>query len=225
MRSKAYTAIKENMPTQAVDVETACATVKKNARNKFDETIELHVHLGIDPKKSDQMVRGNVNLPAGTSKNLRIAVLAEGENERNAAQEAGAALTGGEELIEQIEAAGGLDAQIVIATPGMMPKIAKVAKILGPKGLMPNPKTGTVTPDPATAVKELSAGKVAFKMDQLGNIHLAVGKASWEAEKLVQNTQAALTAIKEARPTGAKGQLIKSITLKSTMSPAIRVTQ
>jgi len=210
MSGKTYKAAKEKFPAEATDLEAAVKALKENARQKFDETVEVHMHLGIDPQKSDQMVRGSVTLPAGTPKQKKVVII-----KNDAASE---------KLIAEIEKSGSLEADIVIATPDMMPKIAKVARILGPKGLMPNPKTGTVTPNPEEVVKELAGGKVSFKMDQLGNIHEAVGKLSWDAEKIVRNVQALVEAVRAARPAGARGELVKKVVVKSTMSPAIRVT-
>jgi large subunit ribosomal protein L1 len=224
MSGKKFQAIKQAAPTEAVDIPTAVAFLKEHARTSFDETIELHVHLGINPGKSEQMVRGQAALPSGTATNTRVAVFTADAKQKKAALEAGAALAGGEELIAAIAEKGSLDADIAVATPDMMPKIAKVARILGPQGIMPNPKTGTVSPEPAAVVKELMGGKISFKMDTLGNIHAAVGKAHWEADKIAANVTALLEAVKHARPAAMKGQLIKTITLASTMSPGIRIT-
>lgn len=221
--SKIYKKIKEKVPQKAVDIPTAVQFLKDHTRKTFDETIELHVHLGIDVEKSEQMVRGQAVLPSGAAKSKRIAVFTSDSAQKKSAQDAGATLVGGEELIAAIVEKGSLEADVAVATPEMMIKIAKVARILGPQGLMPNPKTGTVTPEPATAVKELMGGKLSFKMDQLGNIHEAVGKASWETDKITANITTLIEAIKQARPAGMKGQLIKSITLASTMSPGVRI--
>lgn len=221
--SKAYRKNKEAAPKEAVPIEAAVAFLKEHARPTFDETIELHVHLGVNVEKSEQMVRGQAVLPSGTAKNKRIAVFASGAPQREAAKAAGATLVGGEELIAAVLEKGSLDADIAVATPDMMPKIAKVARILGPQGIMPNPKTGTVSPEPAQVVRELMGGKISFKMDQLGNIHEAVGKASWETSKIAANVTAIIDAVKHARPAAMKGQLIKTVTLASTMSPGIRV--
>lgn len=223
MRGKIYKATKEKVPTEAVEVKAAVSFLQEHNRNKFDEMVELHVHLGIDPEKSDQMVRGEVTLPAGSPKEKKIAVFTDDPALAAAATKAGAVVVGGEELLAQITKDGSLDADVTVATPEMMPKIAKVARILGPKGLMPNPKTGTVTPDPAKVVTELRAGKVSFKMDNLGNIHEAIAKLSWDAEKISQNVTALLMAIRATRPTTAKGEFIRSATLKSTMSPGVKI--
>ncbi len=191
-------------------IEEAVKKLKELPKKKFDETVEIHIHLGIDPQKSDQTVRGSVVLPAGAPKQKKVVVI-----KNDAASE---------KLLADIEKSGTLDADVVIATPDMMPKIAKVARILGPKGLMPNPKTGTVTPNPEEVLKELAGGKLSFKMDQLGNIHEAVAKVSWEAEKIADNIRALVEAVKNARPASAKGEFLKNIVIKSTMSPAVRVT-
>jgi len=224
MRGKTYKAIKEKAPKEAVAVTEAVAFIKENARKSFDETVEVHVRLGIDPEKSDQMVRGSVDLPGGAAKAKRIAVITSDETEQKAAQDAGAQVVGGKELIDKIAKEGKIDADIVVATPDMMPEIAKVARVLGPQGLMPNPKTGTVSPKPGSVVKELLAGKLSFKMDQLGNIHEAVAKTSWEAPKIEQNVTALLGAIRAVRPTTMKGKLIMGVSLKSTMGPAVKVS-
>lgn len=223
MRDKVYKAMKEKVPAEAVDLGSAVTLLKEHARKSFDETVEIHLNLGVDYGKSDQTVRATVQFPGGAPKQKKIAVFAEAALHAKAT-EAGATLVGGEELIDEVVKTGKLDADVVIATPSMMPKIAKAARILGPQGLMPNPKTGTVTPDPAAAIKELAGGKVTFKMDALGNIHEAVGKASWESDKIVQNVEALIEAVKSARPTTMKGQLIKSCSIKTTMSPAVRIT-
>lgn len=191
-------------------IEEAVKKLKEQPKRKFDETVEVHIRLGIDPKKSEQMVRGSVNLPSGAPKQKKVVVIKNDDASTK--------------LLAEIEKNGSLDADVVIATPDMMPKIAKVARILGPKGLMPNPKTGTVTPNPEEVIKELAGGKLSFKMDQLGNIHEAVGKASWEAEKISANIQALLEAVKAVRPATSKGNFLKTIVIKTTMSPAIRVT-
>lgn len=192
-----------------MDIQSAVKQLKEQPKRKFDETVEVHIHLGIDLKKSDQTVRGSVVLPAGAPKQKKVVVI-----KNDAASE---------KLLQEIEKSGTLDADVVIATPDMMPKIAKVARILGPKGLMPNPKTGTVTPNPEEALKELAGGKVSFKMDQLGNIHEGVAKVSWEAEKIAENVRALVEAVKNVRPAGTKGEFLKKIVMKSTMGPAIQI--
>lgn len=209
MRGKTYKTLKEKTPVEAIDLQTAIKFLQDNAGKKFDQTVEVHINLGVDPKKSEQQVRGSVTLPSGTPKQKKVVVI---KND-----------SASEKLIAEIEKTGSLDADVVIATPDMMPKIAKVARILGPKGLMPNPKTGTVTPNPDEVIKELAGGKISFKMDQLGNIHESVGKLSWDIEKITANVEALLEAVKAVRPAGAKGNLLKKVVVKSTMSPSIRV--
>lgn len=210
MRGKNYNSVKEKVPQDAVDIQTAVKFLQDNAGKKFDATVEVHIHLGIDPEKSEQMVRGSVTLPAGAPKQKKVVIIKNDD--------------ASEKIIAEIEKTGSLDADVVIATPDMMPKIAKVARILGPKGLMPNPKTGTVTANPDEVVKELAGGKVSFKMDQLGNIHESVGKVSWDTEKIVANVQALIEAVKAVRPAGTKGNLLQKVVVKSTMSPAIRIS-
>lgn len=222
--SKVYQENKNASPTDAVNLQSAVDFIKAHARTSFDETVEIHVHLGIDPQRSEQMVRGDVVLPSGAPKKKRIAVFAEGEDEQAAAKQAGASIVGGDELIKAVQEKGTLDADIAVATPAMMPKIAKIARVLGPQGLMPNPKTGTVSPDPARVVKELTGGKLSFKMDQLGNIHEALAKVSWDADKIIANAIAFIEAVKQTKPAAAKGKFIQSITLASTMSPGIKIT-
>ena len=193
-----------------MDIAAAVQKIKELPKRNFDETVEVHINLGIDPGQGSQAVRGSVQLPAGAPKQKKIVVI-----KPDAASE---------KILNDIEAKGSIDADVVVATPDMMPRLAKVAKILGPKGLMPNPKTGTVTPEPEKVVAELAGGKLSFKMDQLGNIHEAVAKLSWDAEKITANISALLQAVKAARPESAKGEFLKTIVVKSTMSPAVRVT-
>lgn len=220
--SKVYQKTKDILPKEAVDIATAVKLLKEHARASFDETIEIHIHLNIDPSQSEHAVRGQVILPSGTPKSKRVAVFVTDSGEAKAAQEAGAAIVGGEELIAKIAEQGSLDADLTVASPDLMPKIATIARILGPKGLMPNPKTGTVSPQPAKVVQELLHGRLSFKMDALGNIHEAIGKASWEAARITANASAIIEAVRQARPSDFKGQLIKAVTLASTMSPGIR---
>ncbi len=222
-RSKAYKSMKESAPKEVATIDEAITFLQKNTRKSFDETIELHIHLGVKADKSDQLVRGSIQLPHGTPKQKTIAVITDDKALAEAAKKAGAGIAGGQEVIADIEANGSINADVIIATPKMMGQIAKVAKVLGPKGLMPNPKNGTVTEDPAAVVKELAGGKVSFKMDNTGNIHESVAKASWDAEKISENTSTLLDAVKAARPAAQKGTYLKSITLTSTMSPAVRI--
>ena len=202
-------------------MKEAVALCKENAKAKFDETVELHVRLGIDTKKSDQQVRTMVVLPHGTGKTKRIAVLAKGEHAQDA-QKAGADLVGGEELVEDI-LKGKMDFDVLVATPDTMRDLAKAAKILGPRGLMPNPKAGTVTFDVATAVKELKAGRIEFKADAYGIVHVPVGKASFEADKLFDNAKAVLEVINKVKPSTSKGVYVRTISLSSTMGPGLHV--
>jgi large subunit ribosomal protein L1 len=199
----------------------ALELVKNNAKAKFDETIEVSFNLGIDPRKADQMIRGTVSLPAGTGKSMRVAVFAEGEPARQA-KEAGADIVGSDDLIEQIQA-GNFDFDAAVATPDMMPKVGKIGKILGPRGLMPNPKAGTVTAEVGKAVGEIKGGKVEYRSDKFGNVHLILGKASFDADALKRNAAAVLDEIIRAKPSSAKGRYIRSITLSSTMGPGVRV--
>lgn len=222
--SKNYNAMKEKIGTDTRTFESAVAVLKETVKGKFDQTVEIHVNLGVNATKSDQTVRGSVVLPHGTPKQKNVVVLTSDKKKQKEATAAGASCVGADDVIEEIIAKGGLDADVVIATPDMMPKIAKAAKILGPKGLMPNPKTGTVTPDPAAAVRAMAGGKISFKMDSTGNIHEAIAKLSWDADKIVSNAKAMLAAVRSARPASQKGEFIQKVVVKSTMSPAIKVT-
>jgi large subunit ribosomal protein L1 len=188
---------------------------------KFDETVELVLNLGVDPKQSDQMVRGTVVLPNGLGKSKRVLVIASGEKVREA-QEAGADFVGGDDMVQKIQE-GWTDYEAVIATPDMMKSAGRLGKVLGPRGMMPNPKTGTVTFDIARAVKEIKAGKVEFRLDKTGIIHSPVGKISFTAQQLAGNAQALLAAVIKAKPAGAKGKYIKKITLTSTMGPGVLI--
>lgn len=199
----------------------AAQIVKKNATAKFDETVELHVKLGVDPKKTDQNVRGTSVLPKGLGKKKVIAVIAKGEKVKDA-QSAGADFVGDSDLVEKISK-GWTDFDILVATPDMMKDLSKLGKVLGPKGLMPNPKSGTVTFDVAQAVKELKAGRVEFKMDDSGNLHTSVGKASFKPEDIAENASAILSAVQSAKPATAKGIYIRSVTLTSTMGAGVPV--
>jgi large subunit ribosomal protein L1 len=188
---------------------------------KFDETVELVLNLGVDPKQSDQMVRGTVVLPNGLGKSKRVLVIASGEKVREA-QEAGADFVGGEDMVQKIQE-GWIDYDAVIATPDMMKSAGRLGKVLGPRGLMPNPKTGTVTFEVARAVKEVKAGKVEFRLDKTGIIHSPIGKISFSAQQLAENAQALLAAVIKAKPSAAKGKYVKRITLTSTMGPGIPI--
>lgn len=199
----------------------AAEVLKRAHFAKFDETVELVVNLGVDPKHSDQMVRGTVVLPHGLGKSKRVLVIASGEKIREA-QEAGADHVGGEDMVEKIQQ-GWTDFEAVIATPDMMKSAGRLGKVLGPRGLMPNPKTGTVTFEVARAVKEIKAGKVEFRVDKTGIIHSPIGKISFDAPKIAENAQALLAAILKAKPAAAKGKYVKRITLTSTMGPGIPI--
>lgn len=223
MPSKRFRTLVKEKPAGALSLPEAAARAKAGATAKFDEIIELHARLGVDPKRGEQAVRGTVSFPHGAPSSVRVAVFVHDAKLQTAAKDAGADLVGDSELIERVRTKGALDADVAVATPDAMKELAAVAKILGPKGLMPNPKTGTIGPDPAKIVRELKGGKVAFKMDDTGNVHLAVGKASWDAEKLAANARVALDAIRQAKPAGAKGEYLRSVTVSSTMGPAVRV--
>lgn len=221
-RGKRYQKSAEGLDrTQAFNLDEAIKRVKEAASAKFDETIELIVNLGIDPKKADQQVRGTVSLPNGTGKTVRVAVFAEGELAA-AAQEAGADVVGSEDLAKKIME-GYLDFDIAIAAPDMMRHVGKLGKVLGPRGLMPNPKTGTVTKDIAKAVEEFKAGKIEYRADKAGGVHVPVGKASFTEVQLMGNLQVVIQALLRARPTSAKGAYMKSMYLAATMSPSVRV--
>ncbi|OGS41132.1 MAG: 50S ribosomal protein L1 [Elusimicrobia bacterium RIFOXYD12_FULL_66_9] len=202
-------------------LEEAAAIVKKCATAKFDETVELHVRLGVDPKQADQQVRGTVGLPHGLGKSKKVAVVVRGEKQKDA-QGAGADIVGADDLIEQISK-GFTDFDVLVATPDMMKDLSKLGKVLGPKGLMPNPKSGTVTMNVAQTIKELKAGRVEYKVDDFGIIHVPVGKASFAVEKIAGNARTVLEALTKAKPAAAKGIYMMSITLTSSMGPGIKV--
>ena len=199
----------------------AVETLKKLPKTKFDETVELAFKLGVDPKQSDQMVRGTVALPHGTGKKVRVIVFARGTAEQ-AAKDAGADTVGFEDLLKQVQG-GWTDFDVAVATPEAMNEVRKLGKVLGPKGLMPNPKTGTVTEDTAKAVKEVKAGRVEFKMDKAGNLHVAFGKMSFESKAIEENARAIIGAVMHAKPATAKGTFVENCTMSSTMSPGLRI--
>ncbi len=222
--SKRYNAIKSRVDRRVeLDLEPAVAKVKECATAKFDETVEIHINLNIDPRKADQMVRGTASLPHGIGKTVRLLVLCK-EDKVKEALSAGADYAGLEEYIEKIQN-GWTEVDAIIATPDVMPQVGKVGKILGPRGLMPNPKTGTVTTDVGTAVKEIKAGRLSFRVDKYGILHIPVGKASFPKEKLVDNIQSLLQTISRLKPPTAKGQFVKAITLSSTMGPGVKVSK
>jgi large subunit ribosomal protein L1 len=206
---------------KAYGVEEAVKTVKDLKSAKFDETVEIAMNLNVDPRHADQMIRGSVVLPHGTGKNVRVAVFAKGDK-IDEAKAAGADLVGSDELIEQIQS-GNIDFDIVIATPDMMGVLGKVARILGPKGLMPNPKTGTVTMDVAQAVKNAKGGQVNFRVDKKGNMHAGIGKVSFGEKELLENLKAFVEKINRAKPASAKGRYIQNAALSLTMSPSIKL--
>jgi len=197
--------------------------VRKMARAKFDETIEVSAKLGVDPRHADQMVRGTVVLPHGTGRTVRVLAIVRGDN-ATAAEEAGADMVGADDYIEQIKG-GWADTDVIITTPDMMKELGRLGKVLGPKGLMPNPKSGTVTTDIAKAVHEVKAGKVEYRVDKGSNIHVAVGKASFEAEKLADNIRTLIQELLRVKPASAKGKYFKSAYLGSTMGPSIRIAE
>ena len=218
---KNITAARAKIEQRPYKMDEAAEAIKKAHFAKFDETVELVLNLGVDPKHSDQMVRGTVVLPHGLGKSKRVLVIASGEKIREA-QEAGADFVGGDDVVQKIQE-GWTDYEAVIATPDMMKSAGRLGKVLGPRGLMPNPKTGTVTFEVAKAVAEIKAGKVEFRVDKTGIVHSPVGKISFEAAKLAANAQALLAAVIKAKPAAAKGKYVKRITLTSTMGPGINV--
>ncbi len=206
-------------------LEEAIDTLKKMEdvlQRKFDETVELIFKLGVDPRYADQMVRGSVVLPHGLGKELKVLVITQGEKVKEA-EEAGADYVGGEDLINKILKENWLDFDVVIATPDMMPKVAKLGRILGPRGLMPNPKVGTVTQNVGKAVEEAKKGRVEFKVDKTGNLHIPIGKISFDKQKLVENALEVIETVQKLRPSGLKGQYIKNAVVKTTMSPSVRL--
>ena len=208
--------------TRLYDTTEALDTVVKTATAKFDETIELHVKLGVDSRHADQQVRGAIVLPNGTGKNVRVLAICKGENE-NIAKEAGADFVGAEDMTQKIQTEGWMDFDVLITTPDCMGLVGRLGKILGPRGLMPNPKAGTVTPDIAKAVKEAKAGKIEYRLDKTNIIHCPIGKASFGTEKLQENLETLMGAIVKAKPAAAKGQYIKSCAVTSTMGPSVRI--
>jgi large subunit ribosomal protein L1 len=220
-RGKRYEAARGQVEHRPYLLEDAVKLVKSMGKAKFDESVDISMHLGVDPKHADQMVRGTVVLPHGLGKTKRVLAIAGGEKQKEA-QEAGADIVGGEELVEKINA-GWTDFDAVVATPDMMRAVGKLGKVLGPRGLMPNPKTGTVTVDIAKAVREIKAGKVEFRVDKGGIIHAPVGKASFASDSLVANAHALVDSIVKAKPPAAKGKYLRTVTLSSTMGPGVRI--
>lgn len=221
MHSKRYQSIKQKInKNKAYSLGEAIDFLEKNTRTKFDEGVEVHIQLGIDLKKGEQQIRGAVTLPHGTGKTRRIAAFT---NYSDRAKNAGAVIAGGEELIEEIKKTEKTDFDVAVAEPAMMKSLAKIAKTLGTRGLMPSPKTGTVTDDIEAAIKALVGGKVNFKNDDTGNLHQLVGRLSFENNQLVENIQTFLDAVKKMKPSGVKGDYIKSVTLCTTMGPGMKI--
>jgi large subunit ribosomal protein L1 len=208
--------------TKQYSVEEAVGLVKELAKRKFDESVDVAIRLGVDPRKADQMVRGTVSLPHGTGKSVRVAVFAAGPAAEEA-REAGADIIGAKDLADRIEKENFLDFDAAVATPDLMPVVGRLGKLLGPRGLMPNPKTGTVTTEVGRAVREIKAGKVEYRVDKGANIHVPIGKASFEQRALADNLQMVLDEVRRAKPASSKGRYIKGVTVSSTMGPGIRV--
>jgi large subunit ribosomal protein L1 len=220
-RGKKYTAARKQVPEKPHTLEEAVPLLQKVKFTKFDESVDISFRLGVDPKHADQMVRGTVVLPHGLGKSKRVLAIAAGEKQKEA-QDAGADSVGGEELVEKIQG-GWMDFDAVVATPDMMRAVGKLGKVLGPRGLMPNPKTGTVTFEIGKAVKEIKAGKVEFRVDKAGIIHAPIGKSSFPSQNLIANAQALIESVVKAKPAAAKGKYLKSVTISSTMGPGITI--
>ncbi len=221
-RSKTYRAAAEKFDQDELHSPLSAIKIAKDgSKKKFDETLDVSMRLGVDPRKADQLVRGTVNLPHGTGKTSRVLVFANAEK-ADAAREAGADIVGGDELIEKVNG-GWTDFDAVVATPDMMGKVGRLGRVLGPRGLMPNPKTGTVTPDVAKAVSDIKGGKIEFRVDRHANLHFIIGKASFDENKLAENYAAALEEILRLKPASSKGRYLKKITLSTTMGPGIQI--
>ena len=218
---KKFAAARQQVPARPHTIEDAVPLMQKVKYAKFDETVELSLRLGVDPKHADQMVRGTVVLPHGLGKSKRVLAIA-GSDKQKEAQDAGADFIGGEELVDKIQG-GWTDFDAVVATPDMMRAVGKLGKVLGPRGLMPNPKTGTVTVDIAKAVKEIKAGKVEFRVDKTGIVHAPIGKISFATQNLVDNAHALVDSVVKAKPSAAKGKYLRNVTLSSTMGPGITI--
>jgi len=217
---KKYSAAARQVEKRDYSLEEAVPLVQKIKFTKFDETVEVHMRLGVDPKHADQMVRGTVVLPNGLGKSIRVLVIA-GADKVKEAEEAGADFVGGDDMVQKIQGENWTDYDAVVATPDMMRSVGKLGKVLGPRGLMPNPKTGTVTADVGKAVKEIKAGKVEFRVDKTGVVHAPVGKISFATDKLLENAHTLITAVVKAKPAAAKGKYVRSVTVCSTMGPGI----
>jgi len=221
MGKKMKAAIEKTEPGKEYALEEAVGLVKKMAYAKFDETVDLAFNLGVDPRKSDQMVRGTVVLPHGSGKSVRVLVFAKGEKEKEA-RDAGADFVGAEDMVEKITK-GWLDFDKVVATPDIMGVVGKLGKVLGPRGLMPNPKLGTVTFDVGKAVKEIKAGKVEYRAEKAGVVHVPIGKASFDEQKLIDNARAIIDSVNKAKPSTSKGRYLKKLSISSTMGPGLKV--
>ena len=217
---KHYQAASKQVEARPYPLEEAIPLLQKIKFAKFDETVEVHMRLGVDPKHADQMVRGTVVMPNGLGKSKKVLVIA-GADRQKEAEEAGADIVGGEEIVTRIQSEGWTDFDAVIATPDMMRSVGKLGKVLGPRGLMPNPKTGTVTTEVAKAIKEIKAGKVEFRVDKTGIIHSPVGKLSFSTVKLIENASSLIQAVLKAKPAAAKGKYVKTCTVCSTMGPGV----
>src|SRR5881409_2873572 len=217
---KHYEAASKQVEARPYPLEEAIPLLQKIKYAKFDETVEVHLRLGVDPKHADQMVRGTVVMPNGLGRSKKVLVIASGDKQREAS-EAGADFVGGEDMVNKIQSESWTDFDAVIATPDMMRSVGKLGKVLGPRGLMPNPKTGTVTTDVAKAIKEIKAGKVEFRVDKTGIIHSPVGKISFSKDKLIENASSLIQAVLKAKPAAAKGKYVKTATVCSTMSPGV----
>src|SRR5215475_15738852 len=217
---KKYESARKQVETREYQLEEAVPLIKKIKFAKFDETVEVHMRLGVDPKHADQMVRGTVVMPNGLGKSKKVLVIASGDKQREAT-EAGADFVGGEDMVNKIQSESWTDFDAVIATPDMMRSVGKLGKVLGPRGLMPNPKTGTVTVEVSKAIKEIKAGKVEFRVDKTGIIHSPVGKLSFSKDKLIENASSLIQAVLKAKPSAAKGKYVKTATVCSTMSPGV----
>jgi large subunit ribosomal protein L1 len=218
---KKFAAARQQVPDRAHTIEEAIPLMQKVKFAKFDETVEIALRLGVDPKHADQMVRGTVVLPHGLGKSKRVLAIA-GADKQKEAQDAGADVVGGEEIVDKIQG-GWMEFDAVVATPDMMRAVGKLGKVLGPRGLMPNPKTGTVTPNIAQAVREIKAGKVEFRVDKTGIVHAPVGKISFPAQNLIDNAHALVDSVVKAKPSAAKGKFLRSVTMSSTMGPGIAI--
>src|SRR6058998_155299 len=217
---KQFQAAQKQVEAKEYQLEEAIPLIQKIKFAKFDETVEVHMRLGVDPKHADQMVRGTVVMPNGLGRSKKVLVIASGDKQREAS-EAGADFVGGEDMVNKIQSESWTDFDAVIATPDMMRSVGKLGKVLGPRGLMPNPKTGTVTTDVAKAISEIKAGKVEFRVDKTGIIHAPVGKLSFSKDKLIENTSTLIQAVLKAKPAAAKGKYVKTATVCSTMSPGV----